>query len=267
VSLGGAGGVLRGKPLAEVKELAQKELSKKGVKVVGVSAIVGERLEIRTGSKEQADIVRADDQWTKVLGASAKVRQAQWHPIKVDGVTRVEICEKAGDGWQLKQGVEDLISKSNTRPDLPVRVMKARWLSKPSEKQAGSMVVYLERKETAQQVIKEGTFLIGANVVYLVPFVVQEQQSVRCYNCNQYGHKQNGCHKDPACRRCAGVHETRSCPESSPMKCVACGGAHKSGDHSCGAWQKGVAVVKGVADKEQGQPLGGGSSSMFIFSS
>ena len=47
------------------------------------------------------------------------------HPIKVDGVAREGICKKTGNGWQFKQGLEDLISKSNIRPDLPVKVMKA----------------------------------------------------------------------------------------------------------------------------------------------
>jgi hypothetical protein len=47
---------LKRKPLATIKDIAQKELQKldatKGVKVVGISAIVGERLEIQTESKE-----------------------------------------------------------------------------------------------------------------------------------------------------------------------------------------------------------------------
>jgi hypothetical protein len=50
---------LKQKPLTITKELAQKELSSKaetkGVKVVGISMIVGECLEIQTESKEQAD--------------------------------------------------------------------------------------------------------------------------------------------------------------------------------------------------------------------
>ena len=81
--------------------------------MVGISAIVGERLEIQTESKEQAEIARSNTQWAKALGEEAKVRQAAWYPIKVDGVAREGICKKTGNGWQFKQGLEDLISKSN----------------------------------------------------------------------------------------------------------------------------------------------------------
>jgi hypothetical protein len=242
LGLGEAAVALREKPLKTIKELAQKELSSKaetkGVKVVGISAIVGERLEIQTESKEQADIARRDQSWTVVLGKDTKVRQPAWYPIKVDGVARANICKKTGNGWQFKQGLESLINKSNIRPDLPVRVMKAHWLSRPSEKAAGSMAIYLDSQEVAQQVIREGIFLIGANATYPAPFVTQERPT-RCYRCNQYGHKQSKCSaENPGCGKCAGAHETMNCPGTAPDKCITCQGAHKVVDLGCEAWQK-----------------------------
>jgi hypothetical protein len=66
--------------------------------VVGISTIVGEHLEIQTGSKEQADSAQCDHSWTVVLGKGARVKQPAWHPIKVDGVARANICKKTGDG-------------------------------------------------------------------------------------------------------------------------------------------------------------------------
>jgi hypothetical protein len=130
IGLGEAAAALGKKPLTAIKELAQKELSSKeetkGVKVVGISAIVGERLEIQTESKEQADSARRDHSWTVVLGKGARVKQPAWHPIKVDGVARANICKKAGNGWQFKQGLESLINKSNGRPDLPVTAWPRR---------------------------------------------------------------------------------------------------------------------------------------------
>jgi hypothetical protein len=242
VGLGEAAAKLKEKPLTAIKELAQKELSSKeetkGVKVVGVSAIIGDRLEIQTESKEQADNARRDHGWTIVLGKDAKVKQPAWHPIKVDGVARANICKKTGNGWQFKQGLESLINKSNVRPDLPVKVMKVHWLSRPSEKAAGSMAIYLDSREVAQQVIREGIFLIGANATYPAPFVFQERP-VRCYRCNQYGHKQSKCSAEyPGCGKCAGAHETISCPGTAPDKCITCKGAHKVVDLSCEVWQK-----------------------------
>jgi hypothetical protein len=210
----------------------------KGVKVVGISAIVGECLEIQTEPKEQADNARRDYGWTVVLGKDARVKQPAWHPIKVDGVARANICKKTGNGWQFKQGLESLINKSNMRPDLPVKVMKVHWLSRPSEKAAGSMAIYLDSREVAQQVIREGIFLIGANATYPAPFVSQERP-VRCYRCNQYGHKQSKCSAEhPGCGKCAGIHETMNCPGTAPDKCVTCKGAHKVVDLSCEAWRR-----------------------------
>ena len=64
-----------------------------------------------------------------------------------------------------------LTNKSNTRADLPVKVMKAYWLSKPSNKESVSMAVYLDSWEVAQQVVREGIFIIGANAAYPAPFI------------------------------------------------------------------------------------------------
>jgi hypothetical protein len=195
-------------------------------------------LEIQTESKEQADSARHDHSWTEVLGKDARVKQPAWHLIKVNGVARVNICKKTGNGWQFKQGLESLINKSNMWPDLPVKVMKVHWLSRPSEKAVGSMVIYLDSQEVAQQVIREGIFLIGANATYPAPFVAQERP-VCCYHCNQYGHKQSKCSaENPGCGKCAGAHETMSCPGTAPDKCVTCQGAHKVVDLSCEVWQK-----------------------------
>jgi hypothetical protein len=100
------------------------------------------------------------------------------------------------------------------------------------------MAIYLDSREVAQQVIREGIFLIGANATYPAPFVSQERP-VRCYRCNQYGHKQNSCSaENPGCGKCAGAHETINCPGTAPDKCVACQGAHKVVDLSCEVWQK-----------------------------
>jgi hypothetical protein len=253
LNLGKSAAALKGKPLAAIKELAQKELAKteatKGVKIVGVSAVVGERLEIQTASKEQAESARANAQWTKALGEGAKVRQATWYPIKLDGVAREEICTKAGNGWQLKEGLEKLISESNSKPGFAVKVMKAHWLSAPSAKLSGSMAVYLESEETVQQVLQAGIFLIGANAVFPAPFIRMEK-ATRCFRCNQYGHMQGKCKApQPACGKCAGAHATRDCEGKAPSKCAACGGAHSVRDPRCKAWKE----QKGRVGKGQEQ--------------
>jgi hypothetical protein len=110
------------------------------------------------------------------------------------------------------------------------------WLSKPLEKAAGSMAVYLDSQEVAQWVIREGIFLIGANAMYLASFVSQEHP-IQCYHCNQYGHKQSKCSaENPGCGKCVEAHKTINCPGTAPDKCITCKGAHKVVDLSYEAW-------------------------------
>jgi hypothetical protein len=251
LNLGKAVAELKKKPLAAIKEVAQKELQKiegtKGVRVIGVSPIIGNRLEIQVGSKEQAEVARNNAQWTKGLGEGVGVQQAAWYPIKVDGVAREEICKKTGNGWQFKQGIEEVISTSNSAPGRPVKVMKAYWLSPPTTKKVGSMAVYLDSEEAAQRIIREGIFLIGANAAFPAPFL-QKERPMRCYKCNQYGHNQWKCKATaPTCGKCAGAHDTKQCPGKGPDKCAACKGAHKVTDPRCKVWQE----QKGKAGERQ----------------
>jgi regulator of replication initiation timing len=242
LSLGKAASTLKGKPMMAIKELAQKKLQEeeitKEVKVLGVSAISGQRLEIQTESKKQADIARANAQWVVGFGEEAKVRQATWYPIKVDGVARENICKKTGNGWQFKDDTGKLLEESNSRPNLSVKVMKMYWLSKPTDKPTGSMAIYLDSWSVAQQLVAEGVFLIGANAAYPAPFIKREQP-IRCYKCNKYGHMQSKCPAaQPQCGRCAGFHETMNCPGTSPAKCAACHGPHPVTDPRCPVYEK-----------------------------
>lgn len=242
LSLGRAASTLKGKPMMAIKELAQKKLQEeeitKEVKVLGVSAITGQRLEIQTESKKQADIARANAHWVAGFGEEAKVRQATWYPIKVDGVARENICKKTGNGWQFKDGTAKLLEESNSRPNLSVKVMKMYWLSKPTDKPTGSMAIYLDSWSVAQQLVAEGVFLIGANAAYPAPFIKREQP-IRCYRCNKYGHMQSKCPAvQPQCGRCAGFHETMNCPGTSPDKCAACHGTHQVTDPRCPVYEK-----------------------------
>ena len=149
-----------------------------------------------------------------------------------------------------------MINKSNSRPDLPVKVMKVYWLSSPSTKLSGSMAVYLDSWEVVQQVLKEGVFLFGANATYPAPFI-QVERPTRCYRCNQYGHTQGKCKAaHPGCGKCAGAHETMNCPGTASDKCTACKGAHKVTDLRCQAWHE--QKEKAEQRQKQGQRLGQG---------
>ena len=60
---------------------------------------------------------------------------------------------------------------------------------------------------------------------------------VQCYRCQAHGHTSANCNKTPACVKCAGPHDTRTCTktqETTPT-CVNCKGPHPANYTKCPA--------------------------------
>lgn len=58
----------------------------------------------------------------------------------------------------------------------------------------------------------------------------------QCSNCQQYGHTQNFCHRQPRCVKCAASHHTSNCPRkerSDKVKCILCEGNHPANYKGC----------------------------------
>lgn len=74
-------------------------------------------------------------------------------------------------------------------------------------------------------------------------YIVREFVDVlRCFKCQQYGHKSNSCNSDVRCGNCGGPHEFRSCSASVSQcfNCISWNDKNKtnlSSDHSCGSWK------------------------------
>jgi hypothetical protein len=261
VTTGKSAAEVQGKSVKILKETAEKELRQeeatKDIQVIGVSAASKGRFEITVASKEQAEKARSNARWVRGFGAEAKVKEATWYPIKVDGVAREVICTAKGEGysWEFRDDVLDIINKSNSREGFKVKALKIHWLSKQSENASGSIAVYLDSWATAQQLLAERTFLLGDNAASTTPFIRQEQP-YRCYNCNQYGHYQAKCLANPKCGSCAAQHQTRNCPGTNPDKCAACHGAHKATDPRCSLYQKELKrIAEGRKQKGNTRPL------------
>lgn len=63
----------------------------------------------------------------------------------------------------------------------------------------------------------------------------------QCTNCQEYGHTQNFCHRQPRCVKCAGSHHTSKCPRkerSNEVKCVLCNGNHPANYKGCQVYQE-----------------------------
>lgn len=235
------------KTTEEFKELVQQELKTreptKAVKVIGISKPARGRFELHTGDKKQAEAARKHSAWSKCLSEQAKVRGAAWYPVKVDGVLREAICKPEGTGWEFQDNAAARLGEQNSRPDFKVKVMKMHWLSPISTKLAGSMVIYLDSWPVAQQMVAEGTILVGPTMGFPSTYI-QRDLPLRCYNCNQYGHMQGNCTKPAKCGNCSRAHQTRNCLGTEPEKCAACTGAHKVTDPRCTTFLKEVEKLR-----------------------
>ncbi|KAI9747291.1 MAG: hypothetical protein M4579_007490, partial [Chaenotheca gracillima] len=138
ITLGKATGEVEKIPITVLKETLQNELQKdkktKDIKIIGVAKPNKGRLEVTLESKEQAVIARANKRWAHLIGEGAKLKDAAWHPLKIDGVAREAVCAESGNGWEFKEDVLQIINESNSHDGNEVKAMKIHWLSKISEK-------------------------------------------------------------------------------------------------------------------------------------
>src|SRR5579871_5507549 len=115
VILGKAAEGIKGKLLDALKKQIQSELQKeeatKAVQAIAVSLPFLGKLELITGSKEQAQAARNNKKWINALGEGAKAREASWYPLKVDGVLREAVCKEGGSGWEFKDDILELINQ------------------------------------------------------------------------------------------------------------------------------------------------------------
>lgn len=71
-------------------------------------------------------------------------------------------------------------------------------------------------------------------------YIKENIRTLRCLNCQQYGHKGINCMSSPACARCAGNHKTTDCQRKVSYRCINCVDSNKhkatkfDTNHSCG---------------------------------
>ncbi|KFY95020.1 hypothetical protein V500_02979, partial [Pseudogymnoascus sp. VKM F-4518 (FW-2643)] len=166
-------------------------------------------------------------------------------PQLTGGSRNVErgVAEGMESRYRFQDNAAACLGEQNSRPDFKVKVMKMHWLSPISTKLAGSMVIYLDSWPVAQQMVAEGTILVGPTMGFPSTYI-QRELPIRCYNCNQYGHMQGNCTKPAKCGNCSRAHQTRNCLGTEPEKCAACTGAHKVTDPRCTTFLKEVEKLR-----------------------
>ena len=68
--------------------------------------------------------------------------------------------------------------------------------------------------------------------------------SLRCFNCQQYGHHEDRCKNHPVCSRCGepAIHHETLC--KNPLKCANCGESHDANSKECKIWHKEKEILR-----------------------
>ena len=92
--------------LDDLKYIAEKELAQQlptaQVQILEINRAAPERIDLTMETNGQANTARENAEWVKGFGEEAKIRQATWYPIKLDGVPKEVLCTREGNGWDFK---------------------------------------------------------------------------------------------------------------------------------------------------------------------
>lgn len=199
----------------------------KEAKCTGILKTPGDSTKVKLlfKSQEEVDCVRTNEDWFKVHFRGARLQGEQWYPIKVDRVNRMAISE--GNGWTIRDTAAKEVGEENN-----VSVAKMRWLSAPSEKAYGSLVVYLVKYSDAQDLLERQLMDFKGEAGFTGVFERRMVPS-RCFKCQKYGHQEFRCQGEEICGKCASPgHRELNCT-SPTVKCAPCGGPHKASDRGC----------------------------------
>lgn len=73
-----------------------------------------------------------------------------------------------------------------------VKIQLIRWLSKPSNKAYGSVVVFLANYQETETLLAQRTMGFAGEVAYTRPYEHRKGRT-RCFNCYGYGHLEAPC--------------------------------------------------------------------------
>ena len=197
------------------------------IKCTGILKSPGEAHKAKLLFKTQsdADLVRANEDWLKAHFRGARLQGEQWYPIKVDRVNRYAIND--GNSWNIRQSAAKEIGEENR-----VEIARMRWLSGPSDKHFGSLVVYLTKQKDAGVLLENQLMDFKGEAAFTSVFQRRQVPS-RCFKCQKYGHQEFRCKDETVCAKCATTGHTEKDCISPETKCAACKGPHKASDRGC----------------------------------
>jgi hypothetical protein len=142
------------------------------------------------------------------------------------------VLDPQAGGKSLRPEVVTNFVADNSNDSIDCTAMKATWISRPSDKVNGSMIVWFKKREAAAYLLRKLTVSFGPTAGFAAPYVSNENNDP-CFNSNAYGHYQFKCKKPARCGHCSGNHQSRECTNRDNPRCPACSGAHSIMDRRC----------------------------------
>ena len=144
-------------------------------------------------------------------------------------------CEGVIHGIPLTTDIHNLTDHITTPHDTQI-ITNAYRLKNKFGRDSTAVLLKFTGKELPALVSVRGTD---------IAFPVQEYAAppLRCFKCQGFGHKSQGCRGVAKCARCGGAHGVREC-KTSTIKCPNCGGPHTSSKRGCLAYIRAAEVTK-----------------------
>ena len=215
--------------IGEIRKSIEEEMHQHGKDpkwkckaVIPVHKIEGRCRVICRNENELEEVKKAAE---KAMPQGGRILRDQLFPVKVDGASAHRIITLEG---KIKEdAIQTLEEENNTK------ISKIVWLSnKALGKAYGSMAVFFKRGEEAVRFLNERFFTVGGESAGVSVFEVRKGP-LRCYKCQDMGHRAFQCKNEVRCSNCAATgHDRQICHAAIP-KCVKCGGPHSVSSGNC----------------------------------
>jgi Zinc knuckle len=191
------------------------------------------RIRILCRSQRELEDVKRAAEITKPQGA--RVLRDQLYPVKMDNVPTRAVLTPAG------RPRDDAVR--NIEIENGVQIAKIAWLShRNTGKAYGSMAVFFKTGEQAAAALSEGFFSVDGESANAFPFLPRTGP-VRCYKCQQIGHKAFACQGVQTCGNCAKPGHSHSDCQTTIPACAVCRGPHSAFSRNCNAQTIGLTTT------------------------
>lgn len=143
----------------------------------------------------------------------------QTRPIKV-------MARKLPPTFKTEKIIQDLKNRG-------YKIIDAVNILKRGDKRPLPLFMLTFQNEEDLQKIYEIKAIFGTKVV--IEPLRKSKFVPQCKRCQDFGHTQKFCMKEPRCVKCAGKHHTSECknPKNAPARCANCREAHPASYRSC----------------------------------